>query len=54
MGYTDEQLNYVYDGNNGHCGKKLAWKNYGKRDFAAHVTTLSHMVPYVADLFIVL
>jgi len=33
MGYADEELSYVYDKNDGycwHCGKKLAWKNYGK------------------------
>jgi 5-methylcytosine-specific restriction endonuclease McrA len=33
MGYTDEELSCVFDKNNGycwHCGKKLAWKNYGK------------------------
>lgn len=32
MGYTDEELNEIYDKNNGycwHCGKKLAFKNYG-------------------------
>lgn len=35
MSYTNEELNYVYDKNDGHCwhcSKKLAWKNYGKRD----------------------
>jgi len=35
MGHTNDELNYVYDKNDGycwHCGKKLAWKNYGKRD----------------------
>jgi len=33
MGYTDEELSYVFDKNDGycwHCGKKLAWKNYGR------------------------
>ena len=33
MGYTDEELNDIYDKTGGyywHCGKKLAWKNYGK------------------------
>lgn len=33
MKYSDEELNYIYDKNNGycwHCGKKLSWKNYGK------------------------
>jgi 5-methylcytosine-specific restriction endonuclease McrA len=32
MGYTDEELSYIYDKNNGycwHCGKKLAFTNYG-------------------------
>lgn len=32
MGYTDEELNYIYDKTRGHCyhcGKKLVWKNYG-------------------------
>ena len=30
--YTDDELNEIYDKNNGycwHCGKKLAFKNYG-------------------------
>jgi len=33
MNYTEEDLNYIYDKNDGycwHCGKKLAFKNYGK------------------------
>jgi len=33
MGYTAEELNDIYDKTGGycwHCGKKLAWKNYGK------------------------
>ena len=33
MSYTEEELNYICDKNEGccwHCGKKLAWKNYGK------------------------
>jgi len=33
MGYTDEELSYVYDKNNGycwHCRKKLAFTNYGR------------------------
>jgi 5-methylcytosine-specific restriction endonuclease McrA len=33
MGYTDEELSYIYDKNNGycwHCGKKLAFINYGR------------------------
>jgi len=32
MSYTDEELSYIYDKNNGychHCGKKLAFVNYG-------------------------
>jgi 5-methylcytosine-specific restriction endonuclease McrA len=32
VGYIDEELSYVFDKNSGycwHCGKKLAWKNYG-------------------------
>jgi len=32
MPYTDDELNYIYDKTNGccwHCGKKLAWRNYG-------------------------
>ncbi len=34
MGYTNDELSYVYDKNDGycwHCGKKLAWKNYAMR-----------------------
>jgi len=34
MSYSDEELYFIYDKNDGyywHCGKKLAWKNYGKR-----------------------
>ena len=33
MAFTDEELNYIYDKTNGYCeycGKKLAFKNYGK------------------------
>jgi 5-methylcytosine-specific restriction endonuclease McrA len=33
MGYTDEELSYIYDKNNGycwHCRKKLAFTNYGR------------------------
>lgn len=33
MGYTNDELNYVYDKTGGYChycGKKLAWKNYGQ------------------------
>lgn len=33
MGYSDEELSYIYDKTGGycwHCGKKLAWKNYGR------------------------
>jgi hypothetical protein len=33
LGYTCEELNAIYDKNNGdywHCGKKLAFTNYGK------------------------
>ena len=32
MAYSDEQLNHIYDKTNGycyHCGKKLAFSNYG-------------------------
>lgn len=32
MAYTDDELNYIFDKNEGccwHCGKRLAWKNYG-------------------------
>ena len=32
--YSDEQLERIYDKTGGccyHCGKKLAWKNYGSR-----------------------
>jgi 5-methylcytosine-specific restriction endonuclease McrA len=32
LGYTDEELNDIYDKTDGycyHCGKKLSWKNYG-------------------------
>ena len=32
MGYTDEELTYIYDKNDGycwHCDKKLAFTNYG-------------------------
>lgn len=32
MRYTNEDLTYIYDKNNGccwHCGKKLSFKNYG-------------------------
>ena len=31
MGYTDEELSYIYDKSDGycwHCGIKLAWSNY--------------------------
>lgn len=34
MGYTNEQLNDIYDRTSGycaHCQKKLAFKNYGKK-----------------------
>lgn len=33
MAYSDEELNDIYDKNKGycwHCGKKLAFTNYGK------------------------
>lgn len=33
MRYTDEDLNDIYDKNDGfcwHCGKKLAFRNYGR------------------------
>jgi hypothetical protein len=33
MGYTDEELSIIYDKNRGycwHCGKKLAFTNYGQ------------------------
>jgi 5-methylcytosine-specific restriction endonuclease McrA len=33
MGYTGDELNDIYDKNDGycwHCGKKLAFTNYGK------------------------
>lgn len=33
MPYTNEELNKIYDKNNGycwHCGIKLSFKNYGK------------------------
>jgi 5-methylcytosine-specific restriction endonuclease McrA len=33
MAYTDEDLNYIYDKNEGfcwHCGKKLSFINYGR------------------------
>jgi len=32
MGYTEEELNDIYDKNDGycwHCGKKLSFHNYG-------------------------
>ena len=32
MAYSDEELNHIYDKTNGycyHCGKKLAFSNYG-------------------------
>jgi 5-methylcytosine-specific restriction endonuclease McrA len=32
MGYTDEELSYIFDKTRGHCwhcGKQLAWTNYG-------------------------
>jgi len=32
MGYTDEELSYIFDKTHGHCwhcGKQLAWQNYG-------------------------
>jgi len=32
MGYSDEELSYVYSRNDGycwHCDKKLSWSNYG-------------------------
>jgi hypothetical protein len=32
MAYSDEELSYIYDKTNGycnHCGKKLAFSNYG-------------------------
>jgi len=34
MAYSDDELNYIYDKTNGycyHCGKKLAFANYGVR-----------------------
>jgi len=33
MAYTDEDLNYIYDKNEGfcwHCGRKLSFVNYGR------------------------
>lgn len=33
MAYTDDELNYIYDKNDGYChicGKKLAFSNYGQ------------------------
>jgi len=33
MGFTNDQLNYIYDKTRGYCeycGKKLAFKNYGR------------------------
>jgi len=33
MGFSDEDVNYVYDKNNGYCyycGKRLSFVNYGK------------------------
>ena len=32
MGYSDDELNYIYDKNKGycwHCDKKLSFRNYG-------------------------
>ena len=32
MGYSDDEINYIYDKNKGccwHCGKRLSFKNYG-------------------------
>jgi 5-methylcytosine-specific restriction endonuclease McrA len=32
MGYTDEELSYIFDKSRGrcwHCGKTLSWINYG-------------------------
>jgi 5-methylcytosine-specific restriction endonuclease McrA len=34
MGYTDDELNSIYDKTDGYChlcGKKLSWTNYGQR-----------------------
>ena len=35
MAYSEDELNYIYDKTDGycyHCGKKLAWTNYGIPD----------------------
>ena len=35
MGFSNDDLNCIYDKNDGYCvycGKRLAFKNYGKRD----------------------
>jgi len=32
MKYSEDELNFIYDKTDGHCyhcGKKIAWKNYG-------------------------
>ena len=47
MGYTDEELSYVYEKNNGycwHCGIKLAWSNYAVTG-ARGAWEVDHSVP---------
>lgn len=47
MTYTDEDLNYIYDKNEGccwHCGKKLSFTNYGTPD-ARGAWEVDHSVP---------
>lgn len=47
MSYSYEELRYVYDKNDGycwHCGKKLAFKNYG-RPSERGAWEIDHSVP---------
>jgi len=47
MGYSDDELNIIYDKTDGHCyhcGKKIRWKHYGRRDYETG-WEVDHLIP---------
>lgn len=49
-GYTDDELNYIYDMTGGYCylcGKKIAWSNYGMPG-ARGAWEVDHVYPYAS------
>jgi len=51
MGYTDEELSYIYEKNDGycwHCGKRLAFSNYGNLGAKA-AWEVDHANPFGVD-----